>query len=251
MDALYGKEASMINSHLGTASERGVDHLSYVNAADRDPLSRPAWLYMDGNSYAGITYSKTALMLLTLEGLVGEQTVMHGLHDYFDLYKFKHPRPDEFTAAMNQSVGQNLDWYWKQAIYGTEVLDDRILRAGSDRLDWYSKDDEKKGVTVYHSEVLVHRRGTFDLPVLLEVKFDDGTTVRESWDGRDRWHKFTWDRRSKLVSAEIDPDHTHLLDRDPFNNSWTAEAHRSATGKLAGYWTVLTQWLEYALSWLA
>ncbi len=161
------------------------------------------------------------------------------------------PGPEDFTAAMNEALGQNMDWYWKQTIYGTEVLDDRILRASSDRLDWYSKDPEKKGTTIYHNVVLVQRRGTFDIPVLLEARFDDGSILREAWDGRDRWHEFTWDRKTKLVSAEIDPDHGHLLDRDPFNNSWAAKADGKATGKIAGYWTLLTQWLEYALSWLA
>jgi hypothetical protein len=251
MDALYGKQTSFLNSRLATGSERGVDLMGYVGVAQDDPLSRPAWLYMSGSSYSGITYSKTALMMLQLESLVGEKNVLHALHIYFERYKFKHPRPEDFTATMNDALGQNMDWYWKQTIYGTEVLDDRILSASSERLDWYSKTDEKKGTTVYHTEVLVQRRGTFDIPVLLEAKFDDGTTVRESWDGRDRWHKFTWDRTAKLVSAEIDPDHGHLLDRDPFNNSWTAKADRSASGKLAGYWTLLTQWFEHALSWLA
>ena len=86
---------------------------------------------------------------------------MHALRVYFDRYKFKHPTPADFTAAMNEAVGQNLDWYWKQAIYGTETLDDRILTASSERVDWYNKAEEKKGVTVYHNEVIVHRRGNF------------------------------------------------------------------------------------------
>jgi hypothetical protein len=251
MDALYGKNTSNLNSHLGTAGERGVDLLEYVGVADRDPLSRPAWQFVDNSSYGGITYGKTALMMLTLEGLVGEQNVLHALHIYFERYKFKHPRPEDFTATMNEALGQNMDWYWKQAIYGTEVLDDRVLNASSERLDWYSKDPEKKGATIYHTEVLVHRNGTFDIPVVLEAKFDDGTTVRENWDGRDRWHKFTWDRKAKLVSAQIDPDHVRLLDRDPLNNSWLATPDGKATGKIAGYWTLLMQWLEHALSWLA
>ena len=68
----------------------------------------------------------------------------------------------------------------------------------------------------------MQRRGNFDLPVVLEAKFDDGSTVRERWDGKDRWHRFAWDRKAKLVSAEVDPDHGYWLDRDPFNNSWTA-----------------------------
>jgi hypothetical protein len=251
MDALYGKTTSSLNSRLGTLGERGADRISYVPAVDRDPMSRPAWLYVDLGSYGAITYSKTALMMLTLENLIGEKTVMRGLHTYFDRYKFKHPTPGDFTSTMNEVAGQNLDWYWKQAIYGTETLDDRILKASSERLDWYSKQEEKKGVTVYHNEVIVQRRGNFDLPVLLDAKFDDGSTVRERWDGKDRWHSFVWDRKSKLVSAEVDPDHGYLLDRDPFNNSWTAKTDRRATGKVAGYWTLLTQWLEQMLSWLA
>jgi hypothetical protein len=249
MDALYGKDTSSVRSRLCTLSERGVDRMSYAPMADRDPLSRPAWLFENNESYGGISYSKTALMMLTLESLIGEKTVLHGLHEYFERYKFKHPTPGEFTAAMNQAVGQNLDWYWKQAIDGTQTLDDRILSAGSERVDWYSTQDEKKGVTVYHNEVVVHRRGTFDLPVVLEAKFDDGSAVRERWDGKDRWHRFSWDHKSKLVSAEVDPG--YWLDRDPFNNSWTAKADGRATGKLAGYWTLLTQWLEQMVSWLA
>jgi hypothetical protein len=250
MDALYGKTTSMVNSRLGTVGERGLYQAEYVPVAERDPLSRPAWLYMDGASYGGNTYGKTALEMLTLENLIGENTVMRGLHTYFDRYKFKHPTPGDFTATMNEVAGQNLDWYWKQAINGTEILDDRILAPSSERLDWYNKADEKKGVTVYHNEVIVHRRGNFDLPVLLEAKFDDGSTLRERWDGKDRWHRFAWDRKAKLVSAEIDPDHGYWLDRDRFNNSWTAKADRQATGKVAGYWTLLTQWLELMLSCL-
>lgn len=251
MDSLYGAHTSNVNSRLGTMGERGQDQISYVPVANRDPLLRPAWMFVGGNSYGGISYAKTALMMLTLESLIGEKAVIHGLRVYFDRYKFKHPRPEDFTATMNEATGQNLDWYWKQAIYGTETLDDRILSADSERVDWYNKQDEKKGVTVYHNEVIVHRRGTFDLPVVLEAKFDDGTTVREHWDGKDRWHRFSWERKSKLVSAEVDPDHGYVLDLDPFNNSWTAKADRGATGKVAGYWTLLTQWVGQLLSWLA
>jgi hypothetical protein len=251
MDALYGKETSGINSRLGTLSERGYQRIFYAPDADIDPIARNGWQFLDGYSYGSNTYAKTALMMLTLESLAGEKNVIRGLHEYFERYKFKHPTPLEFTESMNRSLGEDLDWYWRQAIYGTEVLDYEILRAGSDRLDWYSKEPEKKGTTIYHNEVIVHRRGTFEMPVTLEVKFDDGSTLRERWHGQERWHRFSWDRKSRLVSAEVDPEHAVLLDRDPINNSWTEKPQRLAVGKVAGYFTLLAQWLEQALSWLA
>ena len=251
MDALYGPTTSYLNSRLGTAGERQVDLMAYASMPDRDPLARPGWLFVDGGSYGANTYSKAALMLLTLESVIGEKTVLRGLHDYFERYKFTHPTPADFTASMNQSAGQNLDWYWQQAIYGTQTLDDRILSAGSKRVDWYNKQPEKKGETFYYNQVVVHRRGTFDLPVVLEAEFDDGSTVRERWDGKDRWHRFVWQRKQKLVSAEIDPDDGQWLDRNRFDNSWTADDDDSASNKLVAYWTLLTQWLEHVLSWLA
>ena len=251
MDSLYGRDSSMIRSRLAFASERGVDLLGYARAADQDPPSRFSWQFASTGNYGEITYGKTALLLLTLEGIIGEKNVIHGFRQYFEQYKFKHPTPAQFTSAMNESAGQNLDWYWKQTLYGTEVLDDRILSAGSERLDWYSKEPEKKGTTVYHNEVVVHRRGTFQIPVVLEANFDDGSTVREQWSGDDRWHRFEWNRKAQLVSAEVDPDHTRWLDRNPFNNSWQAKPDGMATGKIAGYWTLMIQWLEQAASWLA
>ena len=88
------------------------------------------------------------------------------------------------------------------------------------------------------------------MPVTLEVKFDNGETVREQWDGQDRWHRYTWQKKAKLVSSEIDPENAIWLDRDFFNNSRLAEGDSHATGKIAGYWMVLTQWFSQLLAWL-
>jgi hypothetical protein len=154
---------------------------------------------------------------------------------------------------VNQVAGQNLDWYWNQAIRGTQVLDYRILSADSERADWVDKNapkEEKKGETEYLNSVVVHRKGDFLFPVILEAKFDNGETIREHWDGVDRWHRFSWQKKAKLLSAEIDPDHGIWLDRDLFNNSWRLESNSHATGKIAAYWTLFTQWLGQVLAWL-
>jgi hypothetical protein len=254
MDALYGQDVDNLNTRLATGSERGADRAGYLGVADLDPMTRHGWQYLNFNSYGGITYSKTALALLTLEHIIGEQKLREAQHIYFERYRFKHPTGDDFMNTVNEVAGQNLDWYWNQAVRGTQVLDYRVLSAGSDRADWAEKNapkQEKKGETEYISNVVVHRKGDFVMPVTLEVKFDDGETVRETWDGVDRWHRYTWQKKAKLVSAEIDPEQAILLDRDRFNNSWLREGDGHATGKIAGYWMLLTQWFSQCLSWLA
>jgi hypothetical protein len=253
MDALYGRDRDFLNTRVATASERNLALFGYMGVAELDPMTRFGWKFLDSNSYGGITYYKTALVLLTLEHLIGEQKVRQAQHVYFERYRFKHPTRDDFMNTVNEVAGQNLDWYWNQAVRGTQVLDYRVLSAASERADWADKNapkKEKKGETEYISNVVVHRKGDFISPVTLEVKFDNGETVREQWDGQDRWHRFTWQKKAKLASAQIDPEDAILLDRDHFNNSWLAEGDSHATAKIAGYWMILTQWFSQLLSWL-
>jgi Peptidase family M1 domain len=254
MDALYGQDVDNLNTRVAIAGERGQDRLGYLTVADHDPMTRYGWKYLNFDSYGGITYSKTALVLLTLEHIIGERKVREAQRVYFERYRFKHPTGDDFMNTVNEVAGQNLDWYWNQAVRGTQVLDYRVLSAESNRMDWADKNapkQEKKGETEYISNVVVHRKGDFVLPVTLEAKFDNGETVRETWDGADRWHRYTWQKKAKLVSAEIDPEQAILLDHDRFNNSWLRDGDNHATGKIAGYWMLFTEWFSQFLSWLA
>ena len=97
----------------------------------------------------------------------------------------------------------------------------------------------------------MHRRGDFILPVEVEVRFDDGATVREKWDGRDRWVRYTYDRKARAVSAQVDPEGKVWLDRSILNNGLAIAADPRATRKLANRWLFLTQLLGQCLAWLA
>jgi hypothetical protein len=123
-------------------------------------------------------------------------------------------------------------------------------------VNWYEdeniagkKKDDKD--IVYLSTVWLHRKEDFVFPVELEVKFSNGEKVREHWDGQSRWVKFQYEKRAKVESAEIDPDHKILIDRNNFNNSMTAEENTKPKNKLSNYLLFVTQWLGQALAWWA
>ena len=100
-------------------------------------------------------------------------------------YRFTHPTQQDFMRTVNEVTGQDLKWYWDQAVYGTQVLDYEVLRADSDRTDWYDENDpDKKGETTYETQVILHRKGDFIFPVVAEVKFDNGESTLERWDGK-------------------------------------------------------------------
>jgi hypothetical protein len=252
MDALYGKGRSAIDIAGATIDDAGTQRLSYLGVADTDPLTHFAYQFISSSAYDGITYGKTATVLLTLEGIIGEDTMRNAMHTYFERYKFTHPTGTDFLKTIEDVSGQDLSWYFDQAVSGTNVLDYEVLTIRSDRADWYVKNPppEKKGQTTYRDQVLVHRKGDFIFPTETEVRFDNGETVREKWAGRDRWVRYEYVKKAKVVSAEVDPDHKVRLDKDFFNNSQTADANNKATNKLAIYWMFLTQLGNQLVSWL-
>jgi hypothetical protein len=99
--------------------------------------------------------------------------------------------------------------------------------------------------------VLVHRKGDFLLPVNVLIRFDDGKTTEEHWDGRERWIRYQFIQPAKISYAEVDPEHRVPLDIDQFNNSRTRRIHPAAIQKLAEKWLILWQFFAQLLTWLA
>ncbi len=255
LDSILGKRTSILNLAGATAGERELQRGDYASVADLDPIAQKAYDYYSGNSYAGITYGKTASVLLTLEGIVGEDTMAKAMHTYFMKYRFTHPTKEDFLKTIEEVSGKNLRWYFDQAIYGSQVMDYKVLRIESYPVNWYEK---KKSVfekedknAVYRSFVWIQRRGDFVMPVEVEVRFNNGEKIREHRDGVSRWTKFTYEKKAKVESAELDPDHKIQIDRDDFNNSYTAEPHGKAARKLTNYWLFMTEWLGQAWAWWA
>jgi hypothetical protein len=252
MDDIFGKDRSDIDLWGLRNSERGEQRRGYLRDADRDPIARFGYQYMDSRSYGDISYYKTATMLLTLEKVIGEDTLRRALRTYFTRFRFTHPGKEDFLKTVEEVSGRNLRWYFDQAVYGAQVLDYEILRAGSQPADWFVKDApaEKKDGTFYRTSVLVHRKGDFVFPVEVLMKFDNGEEIRERWDGRDRWVRYSYDKKARLISAEIDPEHAVWLDKDFYNNSYTVAPARGARRKLSAYWLACTQFLAQCLAWL-
>jgi len=260
LDSILGKKTSIMNLAGATMGEREEQRLSYTSVADRDPMAQKAYDYYNSNSYGGVTYGKTASVLLTLEGIIGEDTMAKAMHAYFMKYRFTHPTKEDFLKTIEEVSGKDLRWYFNQAVYGSQVLDYEVINVDSFPVNWYEekkdkKDSKKDDDTVYQSYVTIHRKEDFVMPVVVEVVFRDSKNneerVREHWDGQSRWTRFSYLKKAKVVSAEIDPDHTVQIDRNNFNNSYVVEANPKPTWKLSTYWLFLTQLVSQAMAWWA
>lgn len=257
LDSIFGQPTSVLNIAGVTIGERENQRGSYLFAADRDPMAKNAYEYYNSNSYGGVTYGKTASVFLTLEGIIGEDSMAKAMHTYFMKYRFTHPTKEDFLKTIEEVAGKDLHWYFNQAVYGTQVLDYEIIDIRSFPTNWYEdekdKKESKKGKddTTYQSYVSLHRKEDFTLPVEVEIKFDNGEKVREHWDGQNRWIRFGYLKKAKVVSAELDPDHTIQIDRNNFNDSFVVEPNVKPTMKLSNYWMFLTQLMSQVMAWWA
>jgi len=260
LSSILGPNTSILNLAGATYGDNQEQRDFYMSVTDRDPMAQNAYVYLNSNSYAGVTYGKTASVLLTLEGIIGEDTMNKAMRTYFMKYRFTHPTKEDFLKTIEEVSGKDLRWYFNQAIYGTQVLDYEVLSANSFPVNWFEEDkdkdkkkDKKSGEddTLYQTYVTVHRKGDFVMPIDIEVKFVNGEKVREHWDGQARWTRFGYQKKSRVESVEIDPDHKIHIDRDNFNNSFVREPNSKPTQKISNYWLFVTQWFSQAMAWWA
>ena len=232
----------------------------YRLAATSDSQAIPTYMYFPSTG-SKLSYSKTALWLATLENYLGWDTLQSILSTFFERWKFRHPKPEDFFAVAEEVTDQDLDWFFDQVYRAAEEFDYAIESVGSksaavegmvDRegeLEYVAgpaDDDADDAGGVYRTEVVVRRVGGGIFPVDVLMVFEDGEEVRESWDGRYRWRKFVEERPSKLSYAVVDPDFILLLDTNRTNNSRLRESQATLP---AVKWT--TRWMLWLQDFLA
>jgi len=280
LDSILGRNTSILDKPYANAGDFETQRIEYAMVADYDPVTQWAFKFRNSMSYGGVTYGKTATLLATLESLIGRDTMDEAMRTYFMKFRFTHPTTEDFLRTIEQvavargratvepgsypcagtsgciadvpPVNSSLRPYINQAVYGTQVLDYAVDGVSSSPVQWWLPAPQGKNAQVqYRSIVYLHRKRDFVFPVTVEIVFDDGTRLRDHWDGVDRWKKFTYTRNAKVVSAEIDPDHVVLLDVDLFNNSYTTKANSLPGRKLATIWASAQQLFAQLAGWLA
>lgn len=70
------------------------------------------------SNYARTIYDKGAVVLHTLREKLGDEKFFAGLRAYLDKYKYGNANTSEFTAAVEETTGENLTEFWDTWVYG-------------------------------------------------------------------------------------------------------------------------------------
>ena len=175
------------------------------------PLNQPAWRYADHAHYAENVYTRGKLVLLAIEREIGEKAMDEVLRRYYERWKFKHPSTADFLDALEETTGRSWKPFFEQFVYGGRMLDYAVERIRV-------RPVRQNGQPAYENIVTVVRRGGYDDPVELLFRFEDGSEVRRTWDGRSESKTFRLIAPAPLDWAAVDPDQRLVLENRHFNN---------------------------------
>jgi hypothetical protein len=234
----------------------------YLEHAKDDNLVRFGWQYVDGASYGMNSYTRTALTLRTLESYLGEETMARVMRTYQQRWRYRHPALQDFINVVNEVSGRDMNWFFRQFWYNSDLTDYAVGSIRNDPLDgkvgvydeggkkktYLEKDaaesSAQKKPELYRSTVLVKRRGEVQAPVDVLIHFTSGETVHEHWDGQYRWIKYVYVKPVKVDYAEVDPSHKLAVEANFTNNSLTTREDNRAAAEWYIRWIF---WLENLL----
>jgi hypothetical protein len=250
-----------LGTYLGCVGslERTNRRLEYLEHAKDDNLVRYGWLYLDGKSYVVNSYTKPGLALRTLESYLGAETMVQVMRTYQQRWRYRHPDTQDFINVVNEVSGQNMNWFFEQFFYSSNLADyevsDLAIEPLEGKVGVYVENGNKKTylqqdaakhfdrskTKLYRSTVVVRRLGEALAPVDVVIGFDNGETIQRSWDAKYRWAKYVFERPSKAISAEVDPQRKLALEANFTNNSRLADSDNRGAAKWYIRWIF---WLE-------
>lgn len=233
--------------------------LQLRRAGSLQPVDQPADHFTPlVGVYGTVTYRKTAAALLTLRRMAGPAAFDAGMRTYAERFAFGHPTGADLEATLGRALGTevvlghteagrpitlSVPRFFDQALRGTAVLDFQVHRVGHQpRIgDTGWQRDEHGGLVggdaplpehpaegladeELEAHVVVHRAGSFVIPVTIEVEFDDGTRERVLWDGTGRYRVLRFVGR-RVRWARIDPDRHLVLESRRYDNIRYAPHH--------------------------
>jgi hypothetical protein len=172
--------------------------------------------------------------------------------EYYRRWKFRHPGTADLRETLAEVTGQRavIEDAFERQVYAVSRVDDSIAdltstelvplpgahenqgavdkRIDAARAAWRKAHPDGTGPYPYRTDVTVRRHGA-PVPQTLVVKFADGSTETARWDADERWHKFTWTKPAKAVSAELDPQRLHYLDVNKLDDSRTLDPDARAS----------------------
>lgn len=221
MDELFGEDRSFVDAG---PLKLGIHHrgpLRLIRDGHVLPIARPARTFSSWGQLSLTVYTRAALLLKTVESLIGRERILQSLKGYVQRFAFKHPTTADLEGALVNgapaAIRPAMSALLRGALHRSETVD-YALHCFEDR-------------------VVVERKGTLDLPLLVSILTSNGRIHRHRLAGKNR--SFIVDQAG-VRAASLGPAGRLILDPTPLDNRC---ATRGDAVRPAALWTTIAQHL--------
>jgi hypothetical protein len=158
-----GRVQAFLNNDTINFAQAGSykSYYSLVKSDKEEPLTTHADHFNTNAAYSAAAYSKGAVFVEQLGYITGATTRDKILHEYYRLWKFKHPNAADFIRVAEKTSHMKLDWYKEYWVNSVKTID-------------YAFDSlwEAEGKT----KIRIKRVGLMPMPIDLHLVFKDGSS---------------------------------------------------------------------------
>ncbi|WHY19586.1 M1 family metallopeptidase [Paenibacillus sp. G2S3] len=205
-----------------------------------EPLNLETWKYDGAESYSRNVYIRGKLVLKDIERQVGTKAMNSIMSTYARKFRFQHPTTSDFQKVVEKVTKKSWQPYFEDYVYGGGAPDFSI-----DTIT--IKKNGSSDAQSYESIVKITNKGSHYVDVPIKFTFADGSAAERVWNGEGAETTFQLLSDNLLLSAEIDPEHTVLLENKHLNNFRLAEIEPKTLSR----WTLsVTKLVETVLGTL-
>lgn len=161
-DLMYQKEAF------------GQDHFDWVRrdyndqAVEESKKNLKPVAHSEGGTVRH--YPKGAHVLQMLKYVIGREQFNAGIKYYLEKHAYQNVNSEDLLTAFHEKLGYSLDWFWEEWVYK------------GDEPHYQVEFSTKKGEGVFDIIQIQEEKAlssTFKMPLVFEIHFEDGTSVKE------------------------------------------------------------------------
>lgn len=224
MGALFEQRTNTPETNPVLSSYIGYNRLA--KSGREEPMSLLADYYKTNYAYSAASYTKGAVFAHQLGYIIGQENLDATFLRFYELWKFKHPTPNDFKRVAEDVSGINLKWYFNLFLNTTRTIDYAVKAVNSTELTLVNKSDIAMPIDLlvtYEDDTqelfyipLREMRGKKPEEKTFELYGGIKRTVLENWF----WTKpeYTIKLEKNVKNAVIDPS-TRLADVEPEDNT--------------------------------
>jgi hypothetical protein len=163
-----------------------LDWLVQARSNLEQPVNLAAPDYSQVN-YNIMIYNKAAQGFNYLQAYLGDSLFDSIMHDYYRIWKYRHPGPDDLRAIFESHTAKDLSWFFDDFLGTTRRLDYKMVRLENQKL-------------------LIKNKGELKAPLVIAGMIEDSICSEKWEDGFEgkKWINAAYNNYSQL---RIDPGH--------------------------------------------